>query len=182
MKPVIALVALWSALARADDHRLLWMQNVHTGETVRLQPFGQDGLIKRIDWLRMRRFFRSWRTGASRPVSPRLLRILAQVQSHFGGQRIDLLSGYRQPQSRDRLTSYHQTGAAGDIFIKGISEKETFRYCRSLDRVGCGAYPNGHHCHVDPRSIKTLWVDLSHYGDGADYVRDAGAWIRQNDW
>src|SRR4051812_45559516 len=41
-----------------------------------------------------------------------------------------------------------------------------------LPNVGCGAYPLGSHLHVDNRSTKTIWIDLSRYGETADYVRD----------
>jgi hypothetical protein len=36
------------------------------------------------------------------------------------------------------------------------------------------------HVHVDVRSRPGVWVDLSHYGDGAAYVTDARGWLAEH--
>src|SRR5689334_14941151 len=73
--------------------RIVWMRSVHSEEELRVQPFGRYGVPVRLAWLRLNHLFRSWRTGEHRPISPRLLRVLAQIQRRFGGRRIELVSG-----------------------------------------------------------------------------------------
>lgn len=67
------------------------------------------------------------------------------------------------------------------IWIDGIANRDLFEYCRALQRtgeaLGCGLYPRGSHVHIDVRSSATIWVDLSGYGDGADYVQHPDPWL-----
>jgi hypothetical protein len=69
-------------------------------------------------------------------------------------------------------------GHAADIYIRGVPNRDLFDYCLGLVDVGCGLYPKGMHVHVDVRSRAGKWVDLSRYGEGADYVRDVPSWLR----
>jgi len=169
-----------ASIGRAADHRTLWIHGTHLDEEVRVTPFGRHGIPRWIAWRRFDRLFRSHRTREVRAVNPRLLRVLAQIQRHFDGRRIELLSGYRSPDDRDRLSSYHQVGRAADIYIQGVMPRDLFDYCRELGDVGCGLYPRGMHVHVDVRSRPGVWVDLSHYGDGAAYVSDARRWLEEH--
>jgi uncharacterized protein YcbK (DUF882 family) len=165
-------------MARAADRRSLWVRSIHLGDEVRVQPFEEHGVPRLLDWLRLEHLFRSHRTQTTRAINPRLLRVLAQVQRHFGGRRLELLSGYRAPESGDRLSSYHQVGRAADLYIVGVSHRDVYDYCRTLGAVGCGLYPKGSHVHIDIRSRPGTWVDLSRYGEPADYVRDARQWVQ----
>ncbi len=165
------------APALAADHRVLWLRNTHLSEELRLAPFGRHGVPRWIAWRRLDRLFRSHRTNEVRSVNPRLLRVLSQIQRHFDGRRIELLSGYRTPDDRQHLSSYHQVGRAADLYMQGVQARDLFDYCRKLEDVGCGLYPKGMHVHVDVRSRSGVWVDLSHYGDGAAYVQDARGWL-----
>lgn len=162
------------------DPRALWMFNVHTRETLRVRPFASATRLERATWRAVNRFMRSHRTGFRRTMHPRLVRVLARIQAHFGGRRIELVSAYRVAAT-DADVSYHSVGRAADIRIRGVPDRVLFEYCRTLPRTGCGLYPNGHHVHVDVRGESGLWVDLSPPGDGvADYVRDPWAWLRAN--
>src|SRR4051812_32878597 len=87
------LVAVYARQAAAPDFRTLWIRSVHLHEELRLAPFGTHGLVRTLDWLRLDRLFRSHRTLKARAIHPRLLRVLAQIQRHFGGRRLELLSG-----------------------------------------------------------------------------------------
>ena len=84
-------------------------------------------------------------------MHPRLLRTLAHIQQHFESRRIEVVSGYRVPERREELNSYHQVGRAVDIYLDGVSKEDLFQYCRSLERVGCGYYPEARFVHVDVR-------------------------------
>jgi hypothetical protein len=55
----------------------------------------------------------------------------------------------------------------------GVHNADLFRFCRSLDDVGCGFYPNSKFVHVDVRRPGTghaFWVDISGPGEPAHYV------------
>lgn len=175
---VVLVLTCVVTLARAVDRRSLWLHNVHLGEELRVEPFDEHGVPRLVDWLRFEHLFRSWRTKTTRAINPRLLRLLAQVQRHFGGRRLELLSGYRAPDAADRLSSYHQVGRAADLYIVGVPNRDLYDYCRTLPDVGCGLYPQGSHVHIDVRSRPGTWVDLSRYGEPADYVGDARAWVQ----
>jgi uncharacterized protein YcbK (DUF882 family) len=179
----VALVfLLGSAVARAD-HRGLWLKDIYFHDELRLRPFGPSGHPDVLAWARLTRFFRS-RQGPRHTIDPQLLRVLAQIQRHFGGRRLELMSGYRIPDDPQALSSYHQVGHAADLWIDGVPNRELFEYCRALQsagkRLGCGLYPHGSHIHVDVRSETTIWVDLSGYGDGAVYVPDPARWLEEN--
>src|SRR5688572_3265212 len=169
------MLAVGDALADRD-HRVLWLHNLHTGEELRLQPFRARGRLARLAWLRLDRLFRSASTGRRRTINPRLFGVLAQVQRHFGGRRLELVSGYRVPGEGEELDSYHHVGRAADIRIEGVPDRELFEYCRTLVDVGCGYYPNGRHVHIDVRSRPGIWVDLGH----RRYVRDPRRWLGRN--
>ena len=158
------------------DHRTLWLRNVHSGDEVRLRPFRARGRPAPLAWLRLDRTFRRARAGPTRTINPRLFRVLAQVQRHFGGRRLDLMSGYRVPGEGQESGSYHHVGRAADLRIEGVPNRELFEYCRTLQAVGCGLYPNGHHVHIDVRSRPAIWVDLAH----RRYVRDPRLWLELN--
>ncbi len=159
---------------------MLWLRNVHSGEELRLMPFGRYGLPMGIAWRRITRLFRSAET-ERRTTSPRLLRTLAQVQRHFGNRRIDLYSGYRVPAERRELDSYHHVGHAADIAVAGVEPRELFECCRQLQAssdmgLGCGLYPARPFVHVDARSRSVIWVDLGH----RSYVTDPAGWLRDH--
>ena len=178
---LVGLVLATAGLARARsgrDHRTLWLYNVHTGEEIRLRPFDRHGRPRGVRAARLRRIFRRLHSDRQHPVSPRLLRLLVQVQRHFGGRRIGLVSGYRAPEGPRRLSSYHQVGRAADISVSGVPHRKVFDYCTTLPRTGCGLYPvAGSHIHVDARADSAVWVDLSRSGEAAIYVRDVDAWL-----
>ncbi len=162
------------------DHRILWLKDLYRGDEIRVAPFGGHGLPCRREWLELTGFFRD-RHGHRRMVAPALLRVLAQVQRHFGGRQLHLMSGYRAADDPQALNSYHQVARAADVWLDGIENRDLFEYCRTLQRagenLGCGLYPAGTHVHVDVRSRATIWVDLSGYGDGAIYIPNPEAWL-----
>ena len=167
---LIVVLNLLSALDLDGDQRTLWMFNVHTREELRGRPFSQAGLPDPIRWAQWNHFFRSWRTKEQHTVSPRLLRVLAQIQSHFGKRRIELVSGFRRPRDGEAPHSYHQLGSAADIRIPEVATRDLHNFCLTFDRVGCGYYERGW-VHVDVRSRNSIWSD-----DGPDSTVTTSQW------
>lgn len=167
-----ALGACMPAQAAAER---LWMHSVHLNEELRVSVASE---LSFKDWRLANHFFRSRKTKQRRTVHPRLLRLLRHLQKHFGNRKLELISGYRQPEKGERLNSYHQVGRAADIRIPGIPKEELFRYCQTLSDVGCGYYPNAEFVHLDVRGTSTVWVDISRPGQPRNYVSNARAWLR----
>ena len=167
--------------ASADgDHRVLWLRNVHSGEELRVPPFGAHGIPDRRAWRRITHLFQA-AAAKRRTISPRLLRTLAQIERRFGGRRVDLYSGYRVPDDGHDLESYHHVGHAADVSVESIRPRELFEYCRRLqarteEGLGCGLYPGQPFVHVDARARSVIWVDLGH----RSYVSDAAGWLREH--
>jgi uncharacterized protein YcbK (DUF882 family) len=180
---LVVATAAGSRDAFAGDGRTLWLKDLYRHDSIRLRPFGRLGRVTPIARLQVSRFFRS-RDGYRYPVHPALLRVLAHLQEHFQGRRLELMSGYRVPADSGTPTSYHQVGRSADLWIEGVELRDVFEYCRVLQargaRLGCGLYPQGSHVHVDVRSQATIWVDLGHYGEGSLYVADPEPWLAQH--
>lgn len=169
----VSTCLLFSQLSSAS----LWIYSVHSHEELRILSLRPDR-VDEVIWRKANRFWRSRRTKMRRTVHPRLLRKLSHIQTHFGGIRLELISGYRTPAAGDKLSSYHQVGRAADIRIPGVPKRVLFEYCRTLDRTGCGFYPNSEFVHVDVRGQSAIWVDLSPPGQPRRYVAGAANWLR----
>lgn len=183
---VLAAIALTVArfpVARAKDHRTLWLYEDHRNEELTVRPFGDFGVPTTLAWGELNRFFRSWRTDDERTMNARLFRTLAQIQSHFGGSRMHLVSGYREPRKGER-ESYHSVGHASDVYLEGVSCRDLFDYCRELQAdgqaLGCGLYPNGSFVHIDVRGSSAIWIDVSTKAEGAKYVASASSWLKDH--
>jgi hypothetical protein len=121
-----------------------------------------------------------WVTGA-RLVHPRLLWALQRVADAFPWRTVYVYSGYRPSAvvkgSRSGAHhSMHSEARAMDISVMGIPNAALFQFCRTLDDVGCGFYPNSKFVHVDVRRPGTghaFWIDASGPGEPS---RDVDAW------
>lgn len=112
-----------------------------------------------------------WLRGV-RPVHPRLLWLLQTIGDAFPRRAVYVYSGYR-PKAAGKGHSLHGEARAMDISIHGVRNEDLFRFCRTLDDVGCGYYPNSKFVHVDVRKPgvgHAFWVDASHPGETSRYV------------
>jgi hypothetical protein len=110
-----------------------------------------------------------------RPVHPRVLWLLQKIADAFPWRPIYIYSGYR-PGAIVAGTTHHSMHAAArafDIQVHGIPNATLFEFCRKLEDVGCGYYPNSKFVHVDVRRPGTghaLWIDASGPGEPPRYV------------
>ncbi|XYH95731.1 YcbK family protein [Sorangium sp. So ce1128] len=118
-----------------------------------------------------------------RIVHPRLLWLLQQIADAFPRRGIHIFSGYRPrpsgdgPGARGKSSgghhSQHADGRAMDILVMGVPNAALFQFCRTLDDVGCGFYPNSKFVHVDvrrPGTGRLFWIDISGPGEPSEYV------------
>lgn len=120
-------------------------------------------------------------------VNPRLIWVLQKIADAFPHRAIYIYSGYRPHKEKpggEGHQSKHSEGRAMDIQVHGIRNESLFQFCRKLDDVGCGYYPNSKFVHVDVRRPGTghaFWIDISgpsepsHYVDSWPGVVDHGA-------
>jgi len=110
-----------------------------------------------------------------RLVHPRLLWLLQKVADAFPWRSIYIYSGYR-PGAIVAGTSHqsmHAAARAMDIQVHGVPNATLLQFCRKLEDVGCGFYPNSKFVHVDVRRPGTghaLWIDASGPGEPPRYV------------
>jgi uncharacterized protein YcbK (DUF882 family) len=94
------LLTVSLAWLSGGDYRTLRIRNLNTGEFLSVRALRRDGRPLAMPWLRVDHLFQSWRTAERHPISPRLIRVLAQIQRHFAGRQIELVSGYPSPKMR----------------------------------------------------------------------------------
>jgi uncharacterized protein YcbK (DUF882 family) len=144
----------------------VWLYSENFREEVRVNIYGKGGGPGRYDeeaLAALDTVFRCKRTGDRRAVDPRLYDSLSAISDHFGGKRIELVSGFRFQRNEG---SRHYHASAMDIRIEGVSIRELHGYAESLDTggMGIGLYPRAGFVHVDwraPGEPSYRWVDRS---------------------
>ena len=123
--------------------------------------FNADGSFDVKALAEINHIFKCRRSGLEHDIDTRLVTILSHIYDHFGGKRIELLSGYRFQR---RTTSNHFHGTAADIRIPGVNPRKIRSYAESLDAggMGVGWYPRVGFVHVDVRPPPSYrWIDYS---------------------
>jgi uncharacterized protein YcbK (DUF882 family) len=105
-----------------------------------------------------------------KPPQKRLISLLAQVSDHFGGRKIQVVSGYRLAGGYTSHESRHVAGAAIDLHVDGVPNRTLCDYLRHFDDVGVGFYPNSTFVHFDVRDRNAYWIDVSGPGQKALYL------------
>jgi uncharacterized protein YcbK (DUF882 family) len=130
-------------------------------DEVKVNIYNEDGSFNIQALAEINHVFKCRRSGLEHEIDTRLVTILSHIYDHFGGKRIELLSGYRFQR---RTTSNHFHGAAADIRIAGIDPRKIRSFAESLDAggMGVGWYPKVGFVHVDVRQPPSYrWIDYS---------------------
>lgn len=141
----------------------LTFYNTHTGEIMDIEykdednGYIEDGLEK-VDYI-----LRCRMTDQKIRMNLELIELVDNIEDHFGGERVEVISGYRSPELNGTLRSsghgvasrsLHLTGEAMDIRIPGIPIKELRDYAVSLKAGGVGYYPGPQFVHVDVGPVR----------------------------
>ena len=107
---------------------------------------------------------------AQHDVDPRLVALVGMVSNHFGGRRLEIVSGFR-PFSSTQYTAHsnHNEGRALDFRVQGVPNEALRDFCKGLRNVGVGYYPNSTFVHLDVRDAPAFWVDYSRPGEPPRY-------------
>jgi uncharacterized protein YcbK (DUF882 family) len=141
----------------------VWLRAESLNEEVRVNIYKKDGSYDDAALAKLDDLFRCIRTGEVRAVRAELYEHLSRIYDHFGGKRVDLVSGFR---FAERNSSRHFHASAMDIRIKGVSIHEMKKYAETLDggNMGIGIYPTSGFVHVDfraPGEPSFRWTDWS---------------------
>ena len=139
----------------------VWLYAENLNEEVRVNIYKPDGTFDDAALAKLDELFRCVKTGEVRAVHPELYEKLSMIFDHFGGKRVELISGFRFD---DRASSRHFHASAMDIRVRGASLAAMHRYALSLDAggMGIGLYPRSGFIHVDvraPGEPSYRWID-----------------------
>lgn len=159
------LVATDDRTVRADAKPSgeIWLYSENLHEEVRVSIYKRDGSLDYAALAKLDDLFRCTETGMVRAVRAELYEHLSRIFDHFGGKRIELISGFRFD---DRSSSRHFHASAMDIRVRGVSLGAQHRYAKSLDNghMGIGLYPTSRFIHIDfraPGERSYRWTDRS---------------------
>jgi uncharacterized protein YcbK (DUF882 family) len=159
----IASAAVWPAEAKVIDRRRLSFENLHTGERLDtvywVNGAYQPGALRAINVL-----LRDFRTGDVYPIDRKLLDLLVGLRARLNSTApIQVISGYRSPETNAMLASYsdgvaagslHMSGMAIDIRVPGRSLRSIHRVALAMAEGGVGYYPRSDFVHVDTGSVR----------------------------
>jgi len=158
----------------------IWLSAENLREEVRLNIYKPDGSYDDAALAQLDEMFRCKRTGEVRSVDPRLYEQLSRIYDHFGGKRVNLVSGFR---FAERSSSRHFHASAMDIRIDGVTIREMYAFAESLDGggMGIGIYPRSGFIHVDfraPGDPSYRWTDYSGPNSGKARKKSPGRTAR----
>ena len=171
-----AFVAAWvvpnsteSAVANGDTRTII-LSDQHTNEsgsfTFMVNGVYDPAVLDKLNW-----FCRDWRLNEPTKMDPHLFDIIWEVYRESGStQPIDVLSGYRSPQTNAMLRrrsrqvaehSQHMEGKAIDAHFVDVGPARIRDIAMRMQAGGVGFYPTGvTWVHIDSGSVR-YWPRMS---------------------
>jgi uncharacterized protein YcbK (DUF882 family) len=159
-----------SAIANGDT-RTITLSNQHTNEsgsfTFMVNGVYDSGTLDKLNW-----FCRDWRLNEPTKMDPHLFDIVWEVYRESGStQPVDVLSGYRSPQTNAMLRrrsrqvaehSQHMQGKAIDAHFVDVGTGRIRDIAMRMQAGGVGFYPTGMTpwVHIDSGSVR-YWPRMS---------------------
>lgn len=154
-----------SALASVSTSRprILTLNNLHTGETLKTEFFNGKS-YDRNELARLNHFFRDYRANKIKSIDPSLFDQLYRLQAMLETRKpVQLISGYRSLATNNMLRekgsgvakhSYHTLGQAMDFHIEGISLSNIRKAALKMRAGGVGYYPRSNFVHIDTGPVR----------------------------
>ncbi len=148
----------------AIDVKRVGLKNLHTGETLDVEFFrGGEYVPRSLAALQV--LLRDFRNGEQHAIDPRLMDYLYDVAQGLRRDPVfDVISGYRSPQTNERLRessrgvarhSLHLEGRAIDVRLAGVDCAKLAGRAQELARGGVGYYRSSDFVHLDTGSFRT---------------------------
>jgi len=152
----------WEALAAAPARKLAVL-NLHTGERLEAS-YWEAGSYLPDALAAFDRVLRDHRTGEVHSMAPNLLDLAVALLDRLEvRETVQIISGYRSPQSNAALhaassgvatRSLHIEGTALDIRLAGVPLARLRDVAWSLQGGGVGYYPSSDFVHVDVGRVR----------------------------
>ncbi|NIF20676.1 YcbK family protein [Candidatus Pantoea multigeneris] len=143
--------------------RVLTLNNLHTGETLKTEFFNGQTYDK-SELTRLNHFFRDYRANQVKNIDPHLFDQLYLLQAMLETRKpVSLVSGYRTLATNNMLResgpgvakhSYHTKGQAMDFHIDGIALANVRKAALSMRSGGVGYYPRSNFVHIDTGPVR----------------------------
>ena len=157
------LPGLSEASVSASRPRILTLNNLHTGESLRAEFFNGRS-YNQEELVRLNHFFRDYRCNQVKTIDPHLFDQLYRLQVMLGTRKpVQLISGYRSLATNNRLRetgdgvakhSYHTRGQAMDFHIEGLQLTQVRAAALKLRAGGVGYYPKSNFIHIDTGPVR----------------------------
>ena len=146
-----------------DKERIIRMNNLHTGETLKTCYFDGKSYVE-SELLKINNLCRDFRRNESFPIDRQLLSQLNAIQDLLGvNTEVQIISGYRSPATNEELRSksggvakksFHMQGKAIDFRLAGVKLSDVRKAALSLKAGGVGYYPNSDFIHIDTGPVR----------------------------
>ncbi len=161
---LVAPLPLWArSAARSKGTRSVAFHNLHTGERLRAE-YWQNGRYVPGALHAVSVVLRDHRNNKTHPIDPQLLDLLHVLSATLrSGSPLEVISGYRSPESNALLReasdgvaahSLHMEGKAIDIRLPGTPLARLRNAALSLELGGVGYYPADDFVHVDTGRVR----------------------------
>lgn len=135
------------------------------GKEAEVELFDEEGELDDEALAELDEVFQCRRSGEKRAVRPELLVLLSHIYDRFDGEKVELVSGFREQQNEG---SRHYHASAMDLRVDDVSVRELAEFAETLDteegpNLGIGRYPRSGFVHVDiraPGEPSYRWVQV----------------------
>lgn len=146
-----------------DQNIVLWHRQ--SGERIDVTT-RRNGQYNKEAFEQIDHIFRDRHTGEEYPIDPKLIDLIAYLRDKLlmsPNDPIELLSGYRSPESNAKLAtinkyvaknSFHMKGQAADIRIPDMNSSALEAVAKTIQKGGVALYPDSGHVHVDTGPVR----------------------------
>ncbi|WP_342221725.1 YcbK family protein [Candidatus Fukatsuia endosymbiont of Tuberolachnus salignus] len=143
--------------------RLLKLNNLHTGESIKSEYFNGHSYNKK-ELTCLNYFFRDFRANEVKHIDPNLFDQLYRLKLLLDTNKpVQLVSGYRSPKTNNALRqrssgvakhSLHTLGKAMDFHIEGVALNTIRKAALNIRAGGVGYYPRSNFVHIDTGQVR----------------------------